>query len=59
MRFGIFMAPFHPPYENAYTRRSMEWVQKNRGPFLAAATQGMLAAIEKDRAERGQKALAG
>jgi limonene 1,2-monooxygenase len=35
----------------AYTRRSMEWVQANRGPFLAAATQGMMEAIQKD-AER-------
>jgi len=36
----------------AYTRRSMEWVQENRAPFLGAAAQGMLEAIEKDRAER-------
>lgn len=40
---------------NAYTRRSMEWVQQNRGPFLAAATQGMLEAIQKDAAEREKK----
>jgi limonene 1,2-monooxygenase len=36
----------------AYTRRSMEWVQDNRGPFLAAATQGMLEAIQKDAERR-------
>ncbi len=42
---------------NAYTRRSMEWVQEHRGPFLAAATQGMMEAIQKDRERReGQKA---
>ena len=40
---------------NAYTRRSMEWVQQNRGPFLAAATQGMIEAIQKDAAEREKK----
>ena len=42
---------------NAYTRRSMEWVQENRGPFLGAAAQGMLEAIQKDRERRdGKKA---
>ena len=37
---------------NAYTRRSMEWVQSNRTPFLNAAAQGMMEAIQKDAAER-------
>jgi len=37
---------------NAYRRRSMEWVQDNRAPFLGAAAQGMLEAIQKDREER-------
>jgi hypothetical protein len=37
----------------------MEWVSANRSPFLAAATQGMLEAIEKDRVEREKKAAAG
>jgi len=37
---------------NAYTRRSMEWVQENRAPFLGAGMQGMMEAIEKDRQER-------
>src|SRR5262245_23607209 len=42
---------------NAYTRRSMEWVQENRAPFLGAATQGMVEAIQKDRERReGKKA---
>ena len=41
---------------NAYTRRSMEWVQANRTPFLAAATQGMVEAIQKDREARDRKA---
>jgi limonene 1,2-monooxygenase len=45
-----FVAP-HFQDGTAYTRRSMEWVQANRGPFLAAATQGMMEAIQKD-AER-------
>jgi limonene 1,2-monooxygenase len=43
---------------NAYTRRSMGWVQENRAPFLAAAAQGMLEAIEKDRVEREKKTAA-
>ena len=33
----------------------MDWVSENRTPFLAAATQGMLEAIQKDR-ERKAKA---
>ena len=37
-------------------RRSMEWVQANRMPFLGAATQGMMEAIQKDAAERSAKA---
>jgi limonene 1,2-monooxygenase len=37
---------------NAYTRRSMEWVQANRTPFLSAAAQGMMEAIQRDAAER-------
>ena len=41
---------------NAWTRRSMEWVQDNRTPFLAAATQGMLEAIQKDRERREREA---
>jgi limonene 1,2-monooxygenase len=41
---------------NAWTRRSMEWVQENRTPFLAAATQGMLEAIQKDRERRERQA---
>ena len=40
---------------NAYTRRSMEWVQQNRTPFLAAAAQGMLEAIQKDADERARQ----
>ena len=43
---------------NAYTQRSMNWVAENRSPFLAAATQGMLEAIEKDRVEREKKVAA-
>jgi hypothetical protein len=34
----------------------MEWVQANRTPFLAAATQGMLEAIQKDRERRERQA---
>jgi limonene 1,2-monooxygenase len=41
---------------NAFTRRSMEWVQANRAPFLGAATQGVMEAIQKDAAERSAKA---
>ncbi len=41
---------------NAYTRRSMEWVQQNRTPFLAEATAGMIEAIQKDAAQREKKA---
>jgi limonene 1,2-monooxygenase len=41
---------------NAWTRRSMEWVQQNRTPFLAAATQGMMEAIQKDRERRERQA---
>jgi limonene 1,2-monooxygenase len=40
---------------SAWTERSMNWVSENRTPFLAAATQGMLEAIQKDR-ERQDKA---
>jgi limonene 1,2-monooxygenase len=39
---------------NAYTRGSMQWVQENRTPFLAAAAQGMLEAIQKDADERAR-----
>jgi limonene 1,2-monooxygenase len=35
----------------AFLVTSMQWVQENRGPFLGAAAQGMLEAIQKD-AER-------
>ena len=40
----------------AYSQRSMEWVQANRMPFLGAATQGVMEAIQKDAAERSAKA---
>jgi limonene 1,2-monooxygenase len=40
---------------NAWTNRSMAWVRENRTPFLSAATQGMVEAIQKDR-ERREKA---
>jgi len=40
---------------NAWTQRSMSWVSENRTPFLAAATQGMVEAIAKDR-DRQDKA---
>jgi limonene 1,2-monooxygenase len=40
---------------NAYTRRSMEWVSQNRAPFMAAAAQGMVEAIQRDAAEREKK----
>jgi len=40
----------------AFTTRSMEWVQANRMPFLGAATQGVMEAIQKDAAERSAKA---
>jgi limonene 1,2-monooxygenase len=39
----------------AYTRRSMQWVQENRTPFLAAATQGMMEAIQKDAEDRAKR----
>ncbi len=42
----------HFQASNAYTRRSMEWVGSNRTPFLTAAAQGMMEAIQKDAAER-------
>lgn len=32
---------------NAWTRRSMGWVQENRAGFLGAATQGVIEAIQK------------
>jgi limonene 1,2-monooxygenase len=41
---------------NAYSQRSMEWVAANRMPFLGAATQGVMEAIQKDAAERSAKA---
>jgi limonene 1,2-monooxygenase len=41
---------------SAFTTRSMEWVQANRMPFLGAATQGVMEAIQKDAAERSAKA---
>lgn len=41
---------------NAWTRRSMEWVQENRTPFLAVATQGVIEAIQKDRERRERQA---
>ena len=44
---------------NAYTRRSMEWVQDNRAPFLGAAAQGMVEAIQKDADERQRRADGG
>ena len=37
---------------NTFSTRSMEWVQANRMPFLGAATQGVMEAIQKDAAER-------
>jgi limonene 1,2-monooxygenase len=40
----------------AFTTRSMEWVKANRMPFLGAATQGVMEAIQKDAAERSAKA---
>jgi hypothetical protein len=36
----------------------MNWVSENRTPFLAAATQGMMEAIEKDRERTEQKKAA-
>jgi limonene 1,2-monooxygenase len=41
---------------SAFTTRSMEWVQANRMPFLGAATQGVMEAIQQDAAERSAKA---
>jgi limonene 1,2-monooxygenase len=41
---------------SAFATRSMEWVQANRMPFLGAATQGVMEAIQKDAAERSAKA---
>jgi limonene 1,2-monooxygenase len=40
----------------AYTQRSMAWVQENRTGFLAAATQGIVDAIQKDQERRAAKA---
>lgn len=37
---------------NAWMNRSMAWVTKNRGPFMAAASQGIIEAIQKDRERR-------
>ena len=39
---------------SAWTQRSMNWVSENRPTFLAAATQGILEAIQKDRDKREQ-----
>jgi limonene 1,2-monooxygenase len=41
---------------NAWTRRSMGWVSENRTAFLAAATQGIVEAIAKDRERQEKKA---
>jgi limonene 1,2-monooxygenase len=41
---------------NAWTQRSMSWVSANRTPFLAAATQGVVEAIQKDQARQEKKA---
>jgi limonene 1,2-monooxygenase len=41
---------------SAWTQRSMNWVAENRDPFMAAAAQGMLEAIQKDREKRDQQA---
>jgi limonene 1,2-monooxygenase len=41
---------------SAWTQRSMNWVAENRDPFMAAAAQGMLEAIQKDREKREQQA---
>lgn len=41
---------------SAFALRSMEWVQQHRAPFLGAATQGVMEAIQKDAAERADKA---
>jgi limonene 1,2-monooxygenase len=40
---------------NAWTQRSMNWVAANRTPFLAAATQGVVEAIQKDADRQQQK----
>jgi limonene 1,2-monooxygenase len=40
---------------NAYTRRSMEWVRENRTPFLAAAAQGVIEAIQKDAEQQSTR----
>jgi limonene 1,2-monooxygenase len=37
---------------NAWTNRSMAWVSANRAPFMSAAAQGMVEAIQKDLARR-------
>lgn len=37
---------------SASSRRSMDWVAANRAPFLAAAAQGVMEAIEKAREAR-------
>jgi limonene 1,2-monooxygenase len=41
---------------NAWTERSMSWVAENRTPFLAAATQGIVEAMQKDADRQAKKA---
>ena len=41
---------------NAWTVRSMNWVSENRTPFLSAATQGVMEAINQDRERRDKAA---
>jgi limonene 1,2-monooxygenase len=47
-----------PRFQGAtdWTQRSMNWVSENRTPFLAAATQGMVEAIQKDAEKRAKRA---
>jgi limonene 1,2-monooxygenase len=40
----------------AFTQRSMRWVQDHRTQLLAAATQGVMEAIQKDAADRSGRA---
>jgi len=44
---------------SAFGERSMRWVGDNRMPFLAAATQGVMEAIQKDAADRAGRAAGG
>jgi limonene 1,2-monooxygenase len=48
--FDLLARYVMPKFQDAgaWTERSMNWVSDNRTPFLAAATQGMLEAIQKD-----------